>query len=200
MTLEETIQMAYNCFVNNDFSMAKDYSLRAMAKDTQNIQAKEIYNFICLHKQSNGRFANFGTLQTANYLAKLSQRSDLKDLEVLIKLVDSEIDVDKDYDYLVSDEYLVKLNNLLISIRESSNINYIYDSANALAYISKKLQEKKEADEAYWREFEAKYTQKPKKSWKEKLGIAWIILMPFIILLLPGYIIAKVIMGSSGKK
>jgi len=49
VTIEETMQMAYNCFVNKDFSMAKDYSLRAMTKDTQNIQAKEIYYFICLH-------------------------------------------------------------------------------------------------------------------------------------------------------
>jgi len=198
VTIEETMQMAYNCFVNKDFSMAKDYSLRAMTKDTQNIQAKEIYYFICLHKQNNGRFANFDTMETAKYLAELSQRSDLKDLDILIKLIDSEINVDLQFKNPVSDKYLEELNDLLIGIRASDNVDYVYDSANKLAYISKKLQEQKESHDAYMQELETKY--KPKKSWKEKLGIAWIVLIPFIILLLPGYIIVKVIMSLSGKK
>lgn len=200
MTIEETMQMAYNCFVNKDFSMAKDYSLRAMTKDTANTQAKEIYNFICLHKQNNGRFANFNIIEIAKYLAELSKRSDLKDLDILLKLVDSEIDVDFQFKNPVSDRYLEELNDLIIDIRASDNVNLVYDSANKLAYLSTKLQEQKESHDVFMQELEAEYSRKPKKSWKEKLGIAWILLLPFIILLLPGYIIVKVIMNLSGKK
>lgn len=182
MTIEETMQIACSCFVNKDFSAAKDYSLRAMTKDTKNIQAKEIYNFICLHKHENGRFSNFTTLQTANYLAELCKRSDLQDLDMLIKMVDSEINIDLKFKYAVDGRYLKELNDLLINIRESDNVNYVYESANKLAYISTKLQEQKESAEAYMQKIQG--SNKPKKSWKEKLGIACLIFLPIIILLL----------------
>lgn len=204
MKVNEILEFACESFKKKDYTVSKDFCLRAISKEPQNIQAKELYNFITLHKQSNGRYDKLNIYQIAGYLAKLSEEENLNERSLAIELADYEIPEDiNDLDYkLIEGRYLTTLNDNLIKIRDSKHIDNLYTPANKLAYLSTLIQKRVEEKEKYEAELETKYgtATKPKKSWKEKLGIAWIIVLPFIILLLPGYIIYKVIMGVMGKK
>ncbi len=204
MEVNEMLDFACESFKKKDYAVSKDFCLRAISKDPQNIQAKELYNFIILHKQINGRYDKLNIYQVAGYLAKLSEEENLNDRSLAIELADFEIPENiKDLDYkLIEGRYLTNLNENLIKIRESKNAEKLYNQANRLAYLSTLIQKQVKEKEEYETELETKYgtPSKSKKSWKEKLGIAWIIALPFIILLLPGYIIYKVIMSVMGKK
>lgn len=207
MDINGLLNFICESFKKKDYAVSKDFCLRAISKDPQNVQAKELYNFILLHKQINGRYDKLNILQIAGYLAKLSEEENLTDRSLAIELANYEIPDDiNDVDYnLIKRCYLANFNNNLIKIRNSKNVDKLYTPANRLAYLSTLFQTRIEEKEQCETELETKYGTpcKQKKSWKERLGIAWLLVLPFIILLLPGYLICKIAMGvmeGMGKK
>lgn len=224
LSVGELLNFAYENFVEEDYSLSKDFCIRALTQEPSNMQAKAFKSYLFKHKRENGRYSNFSNQEIFNYVKDFVTLDNIDKKTIVIDLMiielkrngkgeDSKLVVEDINEILniIKDEKFCNLFSEMIELLEDwsasmelailMNINKRVAEINAQNLKSdnndynndnyNKTITKKEKFAKYKPPYGI--NTKPKKTLREKLDIYFWILLPFIILLLPGYLICRFI-------
>ena len=83
----ELLNLAYENFIERDYSLSRDYILRALNQDPYNKQAKEFKNYLDKHKKSNGRYFDFYNDRIYKEINELVTDNDLENKTIVLDLI-----------------------------------------------------------------------------------------------------------------
>lgn len=228
LSVGELLNFAYENFIEEDYSLSKDFCIRALTQEPSNMQARAFKTYLFKHKRENGRYSNFSNQEIFNYvkdfvavdnidkktividlmIIELKRNGKGEDSKLVVEDINEILNIIKDEkfcnlfsemielleDWAASMEMaiLININKRVAEInsQDFKNNNNKYNNDNYNKTITKKEKP------AMYKPLYGINT-KPKKTLREKLDIYFWILLPFIILLLPGYLICRFIFKTS---
>lgn len=204
----ELLNLAYENFIEEDYSLSKDFCIRALTQEPSNMQAKAFKSYLFKHKRENGRYSNFSNNEVFNYVRDFVTVDNIDKKTIVIDLMiielkrngkgeDSKLVVEDINEILniIKDEKFCNLFSEMIELLEdwsaSMELAILININKHVAEINAKNSKDYNNDYSY------EINTRPKKTLREKLNIYFLILLPFIILLLPGYLICRFIGKST---
>lgn len=197
----ELLNQAYDSFIEEDYSLSKEFCERAIRQDINNLQAKAFNSYVLRHKGNNGRYSKFSNHKIYSYIAEIINDDKIREKTIVIDLMLYELQRNgRDGN---SQLYVDDMNEVLNLIKTEefselfANIIELLEDWKIKTEFAIRKNEEDNYNKTNTNYNTGEYSNK--KTLREKLGLWFFLLLPFMIILLPGYIIVQFIINSSKK-